>query len=106
MVEVYSDRVDIVSPGGVCKGINRDNFGKISISRNPNIASMLLRIGYIEQMGTGIMRMKAAAKEAKVAEPEFELDNFFRVSFKRTLEDASSGRQSTETSDWQAIGIL
>ena len=94
MVEVYSDRVDIVSPGGVCKGINRDNFGKISISRNPNIASMLLRIGYIEQMGTGIMRMKAAAKEANIAEPEFELDSFFKVSFKRTAGNISSNNQA------------
>ena len=34
---------------------------------------MLYRIGYIEQMGTGIVRMKNAAKEAMVSEPEFEL---------------------------------
>jgi len=55
---------------------------------------MLYRIGYIEQMGTGIMRMKNAAKEAKVAEPEFELSGFFKVTFKRNKPDAPSGRQS------------
>ena len=79
MIEIYSDRVDIVSPGGVCKGINRGNFGMVSITRNSIIASMLHRTGYIEQMGTGIMRMKNAAKEAHVAEPEFELDDVFKV---------------------------
>jgi predicted HTH transcriptional regulator len=34
-------------------------------------------------MGTGIMRMRNAAKEANVAEPVFELNNFFKVTFKR-----------------------
>ncbi|MDR1849816.1 MAG: putative DNA binding domain-containing protein [Zoogloeaceae bacterium] len=97
MVEIYDDRVDIVSPGGVCKGITRENFGTVSITRNSVIASMLYRIGYIEQMGTGIMRMKNAAKAAKAAEPVFELAEFFKVTFKRNLT------QSPAASDEQAI---
>jgi len=36
-------RVDIVSPGGVCKGITFDNFGTISITRNSTIATLLHR---------------------------------------------------------------
>ena len=44
---------------------------------------MLHRVDYIEQMGTGIMRMKNAAKEANVAAPEFDLHDFFRVTFAR-----------------------
>lgn len=99
MVEIYDDRVDIVSPGGVCKGITRENFGTVSITRNSVLASMLYRIGYIEQMGTGIMRMRNAAKEAKIAEPVFELSGFFKVTFKRNTA------QSTATSDKQAIAI-
>ena len=108
MVEIYDDRVDIVSPGGVCKGITRENFGTVSITRNSTLASLLYRIGYIEQMGTGIMRMKNAAKKAKIAEPEFEFTNFFRVIFKRKLSKANgasdrqaiaSDRQAIETSD-------
>jgi ATP-dependent DNA helicase RecG len=83
MVEIYDDRVEIVSPGGACKGITRENFGTISITRNSILASMFYRIGYIEQMGTGIMRMKNAAREAELAAPEFELANFFKVTFKR-----------------------
>ena len=46
MVEIFDDRVDIVSPGGVCKGITHENFGTISITRNSVVASMLYRIGY------------------------------------------------------------
>jgi ATP-dependent DNA helicase RecG len=69
MVEIYDDRVDIVSPGGLCKGITRENFGAVSIARNSVITSMFYRIRYIEQMGTGIKRMRNAAIEANVAEP-------------------------------------
>ncbi|GHV52044.1 transcriptional regulator [Synergistales bacterium] len=104
MVEIYDDRVDIVSPGGVCKGITRKNFGTISITRNSVIASMLYRIGYIEQMGTGIMRMKNAAREAKVAEPAFELSDFFKVTFKRNEAQSTAAIACQSiASDWQAI---
>ena len=94
MVEIFDDRVDIVSPGAVCRGITRENFGTVSITRNSIIASMFYRINYIEQMGTGIKRMRNAAKEANVAEPEFEFAGFFKVTFRRNEVDSSIGRQS------------
>jgi ATP-dependent DNA helicase RecG len=94
MVEIFDDRVDVVSPGGVCKGITRENFGTVTITRNPIIASMLFRIDYIEQMGTGIGRMRDATRKANVAEPIFQFDGFFKVTFKRNSPDISIGRQS------------
>jgi ATP-dependent DNA helicase RecG len=84
MAEIFDDRVDITSPGGVPSGITPENFGKRSITRNPIIANLLHRIDYIEKMGTGINRMRLAAEEAGVAEPEFSYDTFFTVTFKRT----------------------
>ena len=105
MVEIYDDRVDIVSPGGVCKGITPENFGTISITRNSVIASMFYRIGYIEQMGTGIMRMKRATRDAKVAEPVFELANFFKVTFKRneTVQSTAASGSQAVASGSQAV---
>lgn len=106
MVEIYDDRVDIVSPGGVCKGITPENFGTISITRNSVLASMFYRIGYIEQMGTGIVRMKHATRDAHVAEPVFELTSFFKVTFKRnTVQTTAAGDKQAIASDWKAIGI-
>ena len=98
MVEIFDDRVDIVSPGGACKGVTRENLGSVSISRNPIIASMLFRIHYIEQMGTGIGRMRKATRESGVSEPEFDLSHFFKVTFKRATTDL------TTSSETQAIG--
>lgn len=83
MVEIYDDRVSIVSPGGVPKGITKENFGKRSISRNPIIADLLRRAHYIEKAGTGIGRMRELMEDAGLKEPEFQYDDFFEVSFLR-----------------------
>lgn len=65
---------------------------------------MLYRISYIEQMGTGIVRMKNATRAAHVAEPVFELTGFFKVTFKRnTAQSTAVGDKQAITSDWQAI---
>ena len=83
MVEVYDDRISIVSPGGVPKGITSENFGKRSVARNPIIADLLRRTHYIEKAGTGIGRMRELMKEAGLREPYFQYDNFFEVTFSR-----------------------
>jgi ATP-dependent DNA helicase RecG len=85
--------VEIVSPGGVCKGITPENFGAVSITRNSTIVSMFFRIHYIEQMGTGIGRMREATRAANVAEPEFHLADFFKVTLKRNELDTYIGRR-------------
>ena len=104
MVEVFDDRVDVTSPGGVPSGITPENFGTKSVTRNPVIANLLHRIGYIEEMGTGINRMRLACEEAGVAEPEFTYDSFFVATFKRTpLPDAITDA-SSDNSDGRNVG--
>ncbi len=83
MIEIYDDRVSIVSPGGVPKGITKENFGKRSIARNPIIADLLRRTHYIEKAGTGIGRMRELMEDAGLKEPQFQYDEFFEASFLR-----------------------
>ena len=52
--------------------------------RNPIIASLLNRADYIEQIGTGINRIKKAVKEHGQGNVEFYYNNFFTVTFTRT----------------------
>ncbi len=85
MIEIYDDRVEISNPGGLPKPLKPKDFGKKSVTRNPIIADLLHRAGYIEKMGTGIMRMRKAMKEAGLEEPLFEYDGFFTVTFKRPV---------------------
>ena len=96
MVEIFDDRVEITNPGGAPKGITKENFGSISIARNPVIASLLHRAGYIERMGTGINRINAAMEGAGFNKPIFRTEGiFFKVIFERqraTVESDNSDR--------------
>jgi len=83
MVEIFDDRVVISNPGGLPKGMDPKNFGKVSVTRNPIIASLLHRSDYIEKMGTGIQRMRNAMKLAGLPKPEFDMDGFFIVTLMR-----------------------
>jgi len=86
MIEVFDDRVEISSPGGLPKPLSEKDFGKRSVARNPIIAMLLNRAGYIEKSGTGIERMRNAMKEAGMPEPEFEFDGFFTVILRRNVK--------------------
>lgn len=87
-VEIYSDRIEVSSPGGLPRGLPPEKLGTRSVRRNPVIADLLHRIDYIEMAGTGINRMRDAAREHGSPEPEFESAGFFTATF-RPLADTS-----------------
>jgi len=83
MVEMFDDRIEITNFGGLAKGLKPEDFGKKSVLRNPNIANLLHRAGYIEKMGTGINKMKNLISKAGLPPIKFEFDNFFTATFRR-----------------------
>ena len=83
-VKIYDDHILFFSPGKLPEGITIDQLKKShpSIKRNPLIAEVLFRAGYIEQFGTGTLRIKEALKAAGHPEPTFvEEGNSFVVRF-------------------------
>ena len=90
-VEIHYDRVEITNLGGLPKGLNKQNFGKISVPRNPLIAGLMLKARYIEGMGTGIRRMKDMVKKAGLKPIKFKFGNFFTIIFPRNLLYPESG---------------
>jgi ATP-dependent DNA helicase RecG len=83
MVEVFDDRVEIYNPGGIPKGLKENEFGTKSVPRNPIIADLLHRAGYIEKMGTGIKKIRDAVADEGLEAPVFTSTMFFTVMFKR-----------------------
>jgi len=59
-VEFYSDRIEVVSPGGLPLGMLKEEYieGKISKPRNRKLADIFLRLNIIEKLATGIRRIK------------------------------------------------
>ena len=83
MVEIFDDRVEIYNPGGLPKGLPADELGKRSVCRNPLIASLLLRCNYIEKMGTGIERIRAALRKERCPKVKIRFNTLFILEFPR-----------------------
>ena len=91
MVEVFDDRVEIYNPGGLPKGLPASEFGKRSVCRNPPIASLLLRCNYIEKMGTGIERIRAALEREHCPKVNIRYNSMFTLEFPRPTHIQSIG---------------
>jgi ATP-dependent DNA helicase RecG len=85
-VEVYDDRVEIVNPGGLPKGLSVQALDTVSIRRNELISDLFFRLHKVERIGMGIRKMKDAMIAAGLREPTFEPNRFFRVIFHRSPE--------------------
>ena len=85
-IELFADRVEISNPGGLVSGIPRNEFGKRSLSRNPLIFGLFERIRMVEQIGSGIVRMRDLVKDAGLTPPEFTMDGMFTVIFRRPFD--------------------
>ena len=81
-VEVYTDRIKVISPGGLPKGLTPATLGHVSIRRNPLIADLLHSIDFIEKAGTGIHRIRDCARQQGCAEPEFDVGRCVTVTFR------------------------
>jgi len=58
LINIYDDRVEFVSLGGLVKGLTMDDvMGGVSQSRNSLLANVFYRLELIESYGTGIQRI-------------------------------------------------
>lgn len=80
-ISMFTDRIEVVSPGGLPKGMTETEYlrGGISVLRNRIIANVFLRLHMIEKFGTGIRRIHEAYKSSEI-KPVFEItENTIRV---------------------------
>lgn len=80
-VEIYVDRIEVVSPGGLLQGLLLYDLGSRSVRRYTLVADLLHRIGFIEKAETGIRRIRNEARELHCPEPEFQATSFFVATF-------------------------
>lgn len=85
-VEIYTDRIEVVSPGGLPKGMTLADLGRKSVRRNVLIADLLHRINFIEKAGTGIKRIRDEAREGGYPEPVWEANGFVTTVFRPNPE--------------------
>jgi len=111
-IEIFDDRIEISSIGGLPIGISEEEFqnGTFSNVRNKIIANIFLRCGIIEKMGTGIRRMKIAYKDysekplLKVFQNSVQVV-LPRVNFEEVVTKISSQLTNEEDKLYQFIKV-
>ncbi|MFO7663750.1 MAG: ATP-binding protein [Chloroflexota bacterium] len=71
-IRMYSDRLEIISPGGLPGYMTLDNLIDEHFSRNPRLVNGLFQWGYIEELGLGIDQMIEEMLQAGHPPPEFK----------------------------------
>ncbi|MFH0713444.1 MAG: ATP-binding protein [Candidatus Micrarchaeota archaeon] len=101
LIEIFEDRLQITSPGGLLSGQSINNFEKTPQHRNPITYRLLGDLGLGEGLGLGIRLIRQQCREAKLPDPEFyEIGNAFQaIIYNRTskkkkyLVDFENSRQ-------------
>jgi ATP-dependent DNA helicase RecG len=70
-IRMFSDRMEVISPGGLPGFITVDNIVEEHFSRNPRIVAGLFQWGYIEELGLGVDRMIEEMIQAGHPPPHF-----------------------------------
>ena len=89
---MFSDRMEVYSPGRLPGHVTLDNLLYERFSRNELVVQALSDLGFIERLGYGIDRMISAMQEAGLPAPRFEETAAgFRVTLTGHGHDLVSG---------------
>lgn len=93
----YSDRIEIDNPGNLYGKVNLENFPNETDYRNPNIAKIMLNLGYVNRFGSGVNTVSTLLEENGNPPAQFLLSDY--TTFKVVVENADvieSGSDGTE----------
>ncbi len=80
-INLYSDRIEVHSPGGLPGPVNLDNLLTARFSRNPIIVQALSDLGFVERLGYGLDRVVRVIRQYSLPPPHFEeIAGSFRVT--------------------------
>ncbi|MEL6150046.1 MAG: ATP-binding protein [Chloroflexota bacterium] len=105
-IRMYSDRLEVISPGGLPGFITVENIKDEHFSRNPRIVNGLFQWGYIEELGLGIDRMMEVMEKAGHKPPSFDARPYsFAVTLFNQREQQEIPRWVKSTNHRQAKAL-
>lgn len=105
-VRMYSDRMEVISPGDLPGYITVDNIVEEHFSRNPRLVTGLFQWGYIEELGLGIDRMIEEMVQAGHPPPEFRATpHSFSVILSNRRQRAAVPRWTRSMNERQARAL-
>lgn len=105
-VRMFTDRMEITSPGGLPGFITVDNIVEEHFSRNPRIVAALYQWGYIEELGLGVDLMIEEMVRAGHPPPKFKDTPYaFTVTLYNVRERAPSPAWTYTMNERQARAL-
>ncbi len=104
-VYLFHDRLEVVSPGGLPAGITEAELGAKSMPRNPLLFGLLHRMDVVEQIGTGIRRIRDLCREWGVPEPAIDVsEHWVTVVFRRPVWGGEGSEKISEGPSRHQVG--
>ena len=107
-IDLYQDRLEITSPGGMISGEKLELNTHSSIPserRNPFLADIFSRMGFMERRGSGLNKIidktNALFKDEKSHVEYFSTNNFFRV----IIKNANYKIDAVKTENFDAVNV-
>jgi ATP-dependent DNA helicase RecG len=105
-VRMFSDRLEVISPGGLPGFITVENIKDEHFSRNPRLVGGLFHWGYIEELGLGIDRMMEVMQQAGHSPPKFDARPYsFAVALHNERSHPELPEWSRDTNHRQARAL-
>ncbi len=105
-VRMFSDRLEVISPGGLPGFITVENIKDEHFSRNPRLVGGLFQWGYIEELGLGIDRMIEVMAQAGHSPPKFDARPYsFAVALHNERTQPELPEWSRDTNHRQARAL-
>lgn len=80
-LNIFADRIEVRSPGGLPGPVNLDNLLEARFSRNVVIVQVLSDLGFVERLGYGLDRVVNVVRQNGLRSPRFEdVAGSFRVT--------------------------
>ena len=100
LVSIFSNRIELVSVGGLVKGISLDDVMLgISAARNEKLANFMYRLELVEAYGTGIPKILDSYEKSRLL-PSFDVShNAFKITLPNINDVSKTPRPFDELSD-------
>jgi ATP-dependent DNA helicase RecG len=81
----FSDRIEIMNPGGPFGQVTRESFGRPGIAdyRNPHVAEVMKTLGYVQRFGVGIALARSELSRNGNPPPEFSPEDSYTLAVVR-----------------------
>jgi ATP-dependent DNA helicase RecG len=90
-LNLFADRIEVHSPGGLPGPVTLDNLLEARFSRNAVIVQVLSDLGFVERLGYGLDRVVTVMRQNNLRPPRFEeVAGSFRVTLFGELDSPAS----------------